>query len=220
MSRCMSNRWGLLFSAVTVVALGYASHVSAAEKADASEAKSSSAQSRTANKPIADEQRAPRMPAHFNKVIDAAQREKIVALLEQYGPKIQQMRAELEALTAERDEALFGVLSPQQQKQVEALRAESLAKRRATLDAKDSEEEAKAVSIETSKRARARSKARCNARAARYETPAPRSSGAGCFVVRCLDVPCFDARSHGRESPTMPPMAGDGARQCPRTPPG
>ncbi len=151
MSRRMLNRWGVLLSAVMIVALGYSSHLSAAPKAKDPVAKSSTAKSRTANKPIATEQRAPRMPAHFNKVIDETQREKIVALLEQYTPQIQQKRAELEALTQERDEALFGVLSAKQRKQVEALRAESLAKRRATIDANDSDEEANSVTIETSK---------------------------------------------------------------------
>jgi hypothetical protein len=140
----------VLLSAVAIVALSFSTHLAAAPKGKDAEAKSGSAKSRTANKPIATEQRAPRMPAHFNNVIDEAQREKIVALLEQYTPQIQQKRAELEALTQQRDEALFGVLRPQQRKQVEALRAESLAKRRATLDAKDSDEEAKSVTIETS----------------------------------------------------------------------
>ena len=71
------------------------------------------------------------MPAHFNKVIDEKQREKIVVILNDYSPQIEKKRAELEALLNQRDEALFGVLTAAQRKQVEALRAESLAKRQA-----------------------------------------------------------------------------------------
>lgn len=129
-------RGGFLLAAVAVLGLSIcASRLSAApkEKGDdaKAEAKSSTAKERTAKKPVAEEERAPRMPAHFNKVIDEKQREKIVVILNQHSPQIAKKRAELEALLNQRDEALFSVLTPAQRKQVEALRAEALAKRQA-----------------------------------------------------------------------------------------
>ncbi len=149
------TRWGVLFSAMAIIfALSVvASNLSAAPKAkegqksESTDAKSSAPRERTTNKLVIVEERAPRMPAHFNKVIDETQRAKIVGILDEYTPQIQQKRLELEELTSERDKALFGVLTPQQRKQVEALRAESLAKRRASAG----DEEADEVTIETSK---------------------------------------------------------------------
>jgi hypothetical protein len=130
------TRGGFLLSAVAVLGLAIcASTLPAApkEKGDDTKAgaKSSTAKERTAKKPVAAEERTPRMPAHFNKVIDEKQREKIVVILNDYSPQIEKKRAELEALLNQRDEALFGVLTAAQRKQVEALRAESLAKRQA-----------------------------------------------------------------------------------------
>ena len=129
-------RGGFVLATVAVLGLSIcASRLSAApkEKGDdaKAESKSSTAKERTAKKPVAEEERAPRMPAHFNKVIDEKQREKIVVILNQHWPQIAKKRAELEALLNQRDEALFGVLTPAQRKQVEALRAEALAKRQA-----------------------------------------------------------------------------------------
>jgi hypothetical protein len=130
------TRGGFLLSAVAVLGLAIcASRLPAApkEKGDDTKAsdKSSTAKERTAKKPVAEEQRAPRMPAHFNKVIDEKQREKIVVILHDYSPQIEKKRAELEALLSQRDKELFAVLTAAQRKQVEALRAESLAKRQA-----------------------------------------------------------------------------------------
>ena len=65
-----------------------------AAKADKSEGKKSAAQERTVKKPVVEEQE-PRMPAHFNKVIDDKQREKIVVILKEYAPQLEAKRAEL-----------------------------------------------------------------------------------------------------------------------------
>jgi Spy/CpxP family protein refolding chaperone len=71
------------------------------------------------------------MPAHFNKVINDEQRPKIIAVLQDHAPKIQQLRAELASLVEKRDEALQKVLTPTQRRQLEELRAEASAKRAA-----------------------------------------------------------------------------------------
>jgi Spy/CpxP family protein refolding chaperone len=141
------TRGRVLLSAAAVLGLAICvSSLPAApkEKGDDTKAsgKSSTAKERTAKKPVAEDQRAPRMPAHFNKVIDEKQREKIVGILNDYSPQVEKKRAELEALLNQRDKDLFAVLTPAQRKQVEALRAESLAKRQAA--ASDDEEKGSA----------------------------------------------------------------------------
>ena len=75
------------------------------------------------------------MPAHFNKVVNEQQRGKVLTLLKDYEPRIAAKRAELKALVGQRDKAVFSVLTPEQQERVEAYRAESNAKRAATLAA-------------------------------------------------------------------------------------
>ncbi len=104
-------------------------------RAQEPESKSSTAQRRTTNKPVVEAEKKPRMPAHFNKVVSPKQREKVLAILEEYLPQIEQKRAELKALVDQRDKAVFGVLTPEQQREVEELRAESRASRAATLAA-------------------------------------------------------------------------------------
>ena len=95
------------------------------------EAPKSTAERREAKKPVAADEATPRMPAHFNKVINEEQRPKIIAVLKDHGPKIQQLRAELASLIEKRDEALLKVLTPTQRRQLEELRAEASAKRAA-----------------------------------------------------------------------------------------
>jgi len=104
-----------------------------ADDKPAAERKTSSkkpaAQQRTANKPVSDSVRNPRMPAHFNKLVTPEQRERVLAIVQQYGSQIDQKRAELKALTDERDEALRDVLTPEQRRQLDEYRAQSSVKR-------------------------------------------------------------------------------------------
>jgi hypothetical protein len=93
--------------------------------------KKDKAKKRTAKKPVVDNEQRPPMPAHFAKVVNDEQREKIIAILQEFAPQIEQKRAELKALTDQREAALFKVLTPQQRRQVEELRAQSQANRAA-----------------------------------------------------------------------------------------
>ncbi len=137
------SRWAVVSCGLAIVALLAAQpSLSAAPKSDGEKPaatgrsqKKSTAKRRTANKPITSSERAPRMPAHFNKVVNKQQRTEVLALLNDYKPRIAAKRAELKALVDHRDEALFGVLTPEQRQRVEAYRAESNAKRAATLAA-------------------------------------------------------------------------------------
>lgn len=77
-----------------------------------------------------------RMPMYYGEVIDPAQREKIKAILVEFSPKINALKAQLEALTTERDETVAAVLTPEQAKKVEQLKAAAQAKRKAGREAK------------------------------------------------------------------------------------
>jgi hypothetical protein len=103
------------------------------------------AQKRTANKPVAKAEKDPRMPAQFNKVITDEQRPKIVAVLKEYAPRLEQVRAELKALTEEREAALLKILTPKQRRDLEELRALAQAKRAAqnATGADEADDEAK-----------------------------------------------------------------------------
>jgi len=118
-----------LFTALTVSALllGYAS-IATAQKAPG-------------------KARRPRLPNYVSRVVDDGQREKINAIQDEYAPKIQKLREELDALTTERDAAIDKVLTPAQRKEVEKLRAEA-AERRGS-----SEDDSKSKSTSKSKKA-------------------------------------------------------------------
>jgi hypothetical protein len=70
-----------------------------------------------------------RLPANFGKVIDEKQREQIYAVQEEYGPKIEALKKQLDTLTKERDEKINALLTPEQIKKIEDLKAEAKAKR-------------------------------------------------------------------------------------------
>lgn len=70
-----------------------------------------------------------RLPAYYGRVVDGKQREQIYAIQREYAPKIDALKAQLAALTAERDEKVAAVLTPEQVQTVEKLKAEAKAKR-------------------------------------------------------------------------------------------
>ena len=147
--RTMSTQALMLVCVTAIVALviGLPTAPAAQKKeptASKPEASKPAGERREAKKPVSEEQ-APRMPAHFNRVITEEQRPKLVAILKEHSPKIQQLRAELNSLVEKRDEALLKVLTPTQRRQLEELRAEASAKRAAaSADAGDAPKRAKA----------------------------------------------------------------------------
>lgn len=64
-----------------------------------------------------------RLPAYFSAVVTAELREKIYAIQAEYEPKISKLRQELDALTKDRDEKINALLSPEQKKKIEDLKA-------------------------------------------------------------------------------------------------
>lgn len=80
-----------------------------------------------------------RMPMYYGDVVDKTQRETILAILGDYAPKISALKAQLEALTKERDEKVAAVLTPEQAKKIEQIKAAARAKRQKGKDAKATE---------------------------------------------------------------------------------
>lgn len=62
-----------------------------------------------------------RLPAYYNQVIDGQQRDKIYAIQQQYEPKINELKAELQALQDKLDAEVEGVLTPEQRTKVKEL---------------------------------------------------------------------------------------------------
>lgn len=70
-----------------------------------------------------------RLPAHFGKIVDPQQREAIYKLQSEYAPKIEALRAELQALLAKRDADVESVLTAEQKEKLAELRAAAASKR-------------------------------------------------------------------------------------------
>jgi Spy/CpxP family protein refolding chaperone len=62
-----------------------------------------------------------RLPAHFAKVVDDQQRERIYGIQAAYSERIDALRAQLERLEAQRDAEIRAVLTPAQRRQLEQL---------------------------------------------------------------------------------------------------
>lgn len=60
-----------------------------------------------------------RLPAHYGKVVTEEQRTAIYKIQEEYRPKIEALKAQLEAIEKQRDEKIAAVLTPEQKKQIE-----------------------------------------------------------------------------------------------------
>jgi hypothetical protein len=72
-----------------------------------------------------------RLPAYYNKVVDGQQREKIYAIQQQYEPKINALKAELQALQDKMNAEVEGVLTPAQLEIVKKANDEAKQKRQA-----------------------------------------------------------------------------------------
>ncbi len=75
-----------------------------------------------------------RLPAYFAKVVDDQQRRAIYEIQEVYHQRIEALKAQLAALTAERDVKIESVLSEPQRLEVEQMRAAARAKRNGTAE--------------------------------------------------------------------------------------
>jgi len=89
-----------------------------------------------AKKPSSARKPAARLPNYYKDVVTEEQREKILAIQKEYTAKIDPLRKELEKLTAERDEKIEAVLTPQQKQELEKIKAAAKAARDAKAGSK------------------------------------------------------------------------------------
>ncbi|MBN2021313.1 MAG: hypothetical protein JW809_00830 [Pirellulales bacterium] len=71
-----------------------------------------------------------RLPAHYGKIVDEKQRERIYAIQKEYGPKIQELKAQLQVLMDQRDQKIEAVLTPEQRKELATIKEAAKAKRK------------------------------------------------------------------------------------------
>lgn len=64
-----------------------------------------------------------RLPSHFSGVVTDEQRGKIYAIQREFDPKIKELSLKLDALKKERDEKILALLSPEQRKKIDDLKA-------------------------------------------------------------------------------------------------
>jgi len=76
-----------------------------------------------------------RLPAHFSGVVTDEQRQKIYAIQKDSSAKITPLRRQLESLIKERDEKIWALLTPEQRRKVEALKADAKKAGKAKQDA-------------------------------------------------------------------------------------
>lgn len=74
-----------------------------------------------------------RMPPHFASVVTEEQREKILAIQEEFASQLREKRQELKAVVEKRDAAVMKLLKPEQRKHVEQAREEAKARRAAAM---------------------------------------------------------------------------------------
>jgi Spy/CpxP family protein refolding chaperone len=69
-----------------------------------------------------------RLPKFYDHIVSDEQRQKIYAIQQEYGPKIDALKAQLAELVKQQDEKIGAVLTPEQQKKVQELREAAKAK--------------------------------------------------------------------------------------------
>jgi hypothetical protein len=71
-----------------------------------------------------------RLPAYFADVVDEGQRKQIYSIQEEFTPRLDALRKQLEQLTTERDAKIDALLKPEQKAKIQAKREEAAAKRK------------------------------------------------------------------------------------------
>jgi len=64
-----------------------------------------------------------RLPSYFGGVVTDEQREKIYAVQNEFEPKIKELSLKLDSLKKERDEKILALLTPEQRKKIDDLKA-------------------------------------------------------------------------------------------------
>jgi hypothetical protein len=82
-----------------------------------------------------------RLPAHYGSVVNEKQRKEIYKIQEEYQPKIEALKKQLDALKKERDEKISAVLTEEQRKRLKQAAAKRKSKSKDAPPAKPVEKE-------------------------------------------------------------------------------
>lgn len=132
----MRGAWCAALGVSLIAGLAATPACSTAQEAAAQEAAGAAKTSPTAKKRT--EPRG-RLPAYFGEVIDSQQRDKVYDIQAKYTAEIKQLQDQIAKLEQQRDEAVQGVLTPEQAEKVKKLVDEGKAKRGATVKRKKGE---------------------------------------------------------------------------------
>lgn len=81
-----------------------------------------------------------RLPSHYGKVVDPAQKEKIYKIQQSYEPKIAELNAQLQALRDKRDAEIDAVLTAEQRQKVAQYQADAKKQRAAKAGAANTDD--------------------------------------------------------------------------------
>jgi Spy/CpxP family protein refolding chaperone len=70
------------------------------------------------------------LPAHYGPYVTEEQKEKILKIQDEYGPKIDALNEQIKTLKKERDDKIAAVITPEQKKQIDEAAAAAKAKRK------------------------------------------------------------------------------------------
>ena len=88
-----------------------------------------------------------RLPTYYAQIVTEDQRQRIYQIQASYDPKIDALQAELDALVGKRDAEIREVLSPAQQRRLDARISEAQAKRAAKAEKKAAEKKRNVVPV-------------------------------------------------------------------------
>ncbi|NQU24729.1 MAG: hypothetical protein HQ567_25890 [Candidatus Nealsonbacteria bacterium] len=77
-----------------------------------------------------------RLPSYYRQVVDEKQRNAIYKIQEEYASKIADLKAQLAAMTKQRDEKITATLTPEQLDKIEKLKTEAQQKRKTATEKK------------------------------------------------------------------------------------
>lgn len=77
-----------------------------------------------------------RLPSYYRQVVDEKQRDAIYKIQEEFASKIADLKAQLAAITKQRDEKITATLTSEQLEKVEKLKTEALEKRKKATEKK------------------------------------------------------------------------------------
>jgi len=80
-----------------------------------------------------------RLPVYYSQIVTESQRQRIYQIQASYNPKIESLQAQIESLETQRDEEIRAVLSPDQQRRLDARITEAQAKKEAKAEKKAAE---------------------------------------------------------------------------------